>query len=51
MSLLDLRSRIAVVTGASRRQGIGAAICRALAANGADVFFTHWRPFDRGRPG
>ncbi len=50
MSLLDLRSRIAVVTGASRRQGIGAAICRALAANGADVFFTHWRPFDSTMP-
>lgn len=42
-----LSGRVAVVTGASRRQGIGAAICRALAANGADVFFTHWQPYDR----
>ena len=44
---LDLSGRVAVVTGASRRRGIGAAVCRALAAHGADVFFTHWRPFDR----
>lgn len=38
--------RVALVTGASRRQGIGAAICRALAADGVDVAFTHWRPYD-----
>ena len=44
---LDLSGRTAIVTGASRSVGIGAATCRALAALGADVFFTHWRPFDR----
>ena len=38
-----LRGRVAVVTGAGRRRGIGAAICRALAEKGADVFFTYWR--------
>src|SRR5256885_15143111 len=43
----SLSGRVAVVTGASRRIGIGAAICRALAARGADVFFTHWQAFDR----
>lgn len=37
-----LRGRVAVVTGAGRRRGIGTAICRALAEKGADVFFTHW---------
>ena len=37
---------IAVVTGASRTRGIGAAICRALALHGTAVFFTHWTPFD-----
>jgi 3-oxoacyl-[acyl-carrier protein] reductase len=45
-----LRGRVALVTGASRRRGIGTAICRALAANGADVFFSHWLPFDRTQP-
>jgi 3-oxoacyl-[acyl-carrier protein] reductase len=45
-----LRGRVALVTGASRRRGIGAAICRALAAEGADVFFTYWTPFDRTQP-
>jgi 3-oxoacyl-[acyl-carrier protein] reductase len=34
------------VTGASRRQGIGAAVCRALAAHGADILFTHWQTYD-----
>ncbi len=38
----DLRGRVAVVTGAGRRRGMGAAICRALAEKGADVFFTYW---------
>lgn len=42
--------RIALVTGASRRQGIGAAICRALAADGVDIAFTHWQPYDRAMP-
>src|SRR5437016_3551478 len=44
---LDLTGRVAIVTGASRRQGIGAAICRALASHGAEVLFTHWQPHDR----
>ena len=42
-----LSGRVAIVTGASRRAGIGAAICRALAGRGADILFTHWRPYDR----
>jgi 3-oxoacyl-[acyl-carrier protein] reductase len=40
-------SPVALVTGAGRRRGIGAAICRALARRGADVFFTYWRGYDR----
>jgi 3-oxoacyl-[acyl-carrier protein] reductase len=43
-----LYGRVALVTGASRRGGIGAAICRALAEKGADIFFTHWRAYDAG---
>ena len=38
--------RVAIVTGASRRRGIGAAVCLALARGGADVFFTHWSAYD-----
>ena len=38
--------RLAIVTGASRRKGIGAAICLALARDGMDIFFTHWSPYD-----
>ena len=40
-------SPVALVTGAGRRRGIGAAICRALAHRGADVFVTYWRGYDR----
>lgn len=33
-----LTGRIAIVTGASRSTGIGAAVCKELAYPGADVF-------------
>ncbi len=46
----DLRNKIAIVTGASRRQGIGAAICRALVAQGVHLLFTTWQPFDSSQP-
>jgi 3-oxoacyl-[acyl-carrier protein] reductase len=38
---------VAIVTGASRRIGIGAAVCQALAASGHDLFFTHLQEYDR----
>jgi 3-oxoacyl-[acyl-carrier protein] reductase len=41
-----LRGRVAVVTGAGRCRGIGAAICKALADEGADIFFTYWKEDD-----
>lgn len=42
-----LNGRVALVTGAGRRGSIGAAICRALAARGADMLFTYWKDYDR----
>lgn len=46
----SLRGKVAIITGAGRRGGIGAAICRALAERGADVFFTYWKDYDREMP-
>lgn len=46
----DLTGAIALVTGASRLQGIGAAICRTLAERGADVAFSHWQAYDAAFP-
>lgn len=45
-----LRGRVALITGAGRRRGIGAAIAHALALKGADIFLTYWRPYDRTMP-
>ncbi|TWT09293.1 SDR family oxidoreductase [Planomicrobium sp. CPCC 101079] len=45
-----LTGKVAVVTGASRLQGIGAAICKELAENGCDIFFTYWSQYDESMP-
>ncbi|MCI0394812.1 MAG: SDR family oxidoreductase [Chloroflexi bacterium] len=45
-----LTGKVALVTGASRRVGIGAAIAQSLAAAGADVFITYYRPYDTLMP-
>jgi 3-oxoacyl-[acyl-carrier protein] reductase len=50
MTIQHTTRRLAIVTGASRRRGIGAAVCLALARTGADIFFTHWSPYDRLMP-
>ncbi|HEX5164339.1 MAG TPA: SDR family oxidoreductase [Thermomicrobiales bacterium] len=42
--------RVAIVTGASRRGAIGAAICRRLAEAGVDICFTYWAAYDREMP-
>lgn len=47
---VSLRGKIALVTGASRQIGIGAAIARALAQVGADIFTTYYRPYDAAMP-
>jgi len=40
----------AIVTGVSRLNGIGKAICCELAKNGVDIFFTYWTDYDRQMP-
>lgn len=44
-----LQGKTAIVTGAGRQQGIGAAICRTLASEGANVFFTYFYEYDQDR--
>jgi 3-oxoacyl-[acyl-carrier protein] reductase len=41
-----LAGRVALVTGVSRRIGIGFAIASRLAERGADLFIQSWSPFD-----
>ena len=50
METANANRPVAIVTGASRRGAIGAAICRKLAANGVSICFTHWAAFDRDMP-
>ena len=41
---------LALITGASRRIGIGATIALELARNGWDVATTYWQPYDASMP-
>jgi 3-oxoacyl-[acyl-carrier protein] reductase len=45
-----LSGRVALVTGVSRRVGIGMAVARRLAGLGADLFVTSWTAHDREQP-
>ncbi|SER71472.1 3-oxoacyl-[acyl-carrier protein] reductase [Propionibacterium cyclohexanicum] len=47
---LPLDGRVAVVTGVSRRRGIGAAVARVLAEMGASLVVQHHRPHDMAQP-
>jgi len=47
---LPLRGRTALVTGVSRRAGIGYAVACRLAALGASLFLHHYAPHDRDQP-
>lgn len=47
---VDLTGRVAVVTGVSRRAGIGFAVARDLLAAGARVLAHSWTPHDEGQP-
>lgn len=42
--------KIAIVTGASRLNGIGAAIAITLAGKGMDIFLTYWSAYDEEMP-
>jgi 3-oxoacyl-[acyl-carrier protein] reductase len=46
----DLSGRVALITGVSRRRGIGFAAASRLAALGADLFVHSFAPFDAGQP-
>jgi 3-oxoacyl-[acyl-carrier protein] reductase len=42
--------RVALITGVTRRQGIGAAVALAFARVGVEVAVGYWRPYDRTMP-
>jgi 3-oxoacyl-[acyl-carrier protein] reductase len=46
----SLAGRVVLVTGVSRRIGIGMAVARNLAGLGADLFVTSWTAHDRDQP-
>ncbi|MGA6161462.1 SDR family oxidoreductase [Amycolatopsis magusensis] len=46
----SLEGRVAVVTGVSRRAGIGFAVAEELLAAGASVLVHSWSPHDAGQP-
>jgi len=50
MNAADLQGKVAVITGASRERGIGAAVARQFAQAGAAVFITYYRPYDAQMP-
>jgi 3-oxoacyl-[acyl-carrier protein] reductase len=45
-----LTGRVVLITGASRRIAIGAAIARRAVADGADVLLHSWSPYDAEQP-
>lgn len=46
----SLTGRVAVVTGVSRRRGIGFAVASRLGQAGASLFVQHWSPHDASQP-
>lgn len=47
---IRMSEKIAIVTGATRLDGIGATICKELAQKGIHIFFTYWPKYDKGMP-
>lgn len=50
LSNYPLAGKTALVTGVSRRRGIGFSICKRLAADGANLVFSHYSPHDAAQP-
>lgn len=50
LTSLPLSGKTALVTGVSRRRGIGFGICRQLAESGANLVFSHFAPHDAFQP-
>ena len=50
MSDYNLKHKVAVITGVSRRQSIGAAIARELSKAGVHIFATYFRGYDKSMP-
>lgn len=48
--MIQLKEKIAIITGVSRLKGIGAAICKELADTGYHIFFTYWTEYDKTMP-
>jgi 3-oxoacyl-[acyl-carrier protein] reductase len=42
----NLKGKIALITGVSRKKGVGFAIAQALAQSGVSVFLAYFRPYD-----
>jgi 3-oxoacyl-[acyl-carrier protein] reductase len=46
----NLKGRVALITGVSRKTGIGFGIAKRLASMGADLFLHSYAPYDRTFP-
>ncbi|MGD7044519.1 SDR family oxidoreductase [Jeotgalibacillus proteolyticus] len=44
--MVEMKRKVAFITGTGRSQGIGAGICRELAKDGHDILFTYWTKYD-----